>query len=121
MNKSNENATLANSDVMKDLKVDLVFVIDTTRSMAPYIKATLDMVRDVTKSLSEFRDVQASMHMGLWGYRDSMEDIPQIGYTTKNFTPQLQPVDQFEQILSQMQVTMVGLARLGRGCVQRGQ
>jgi serine/threonine-protein kinase PpkA len=107
LNKSNENATLANSDVMKDLKVDLVFVIDTTRSMAPYIKATLDMVRDVTKSLSEFRDVQASMHMGLWGYRDSMEDIPQIGYTTKNFTPQLQPVDQFEQILSQMQVTMV--------------
>jgi len=35
--------------------------------------------------------IRQSVHFGLWGYRDSL-DNPGIEFLTKNFTPTLQPV-----------------------------
>ena len=107
LDKSGEEATKAPAQILKQLKVDLIFVIDTTKSMKPYIDATLDVVRNVSKNLTEYPDVASAVRLGLWGYRDSVKHIPKIGYTTKNYTPQLQTVEDFPAVLSQMQVTPV--------------
>jgi serine/threonine-protein kinase PpkA len=107
LEESQESATQAPEEVIKKLSVDVVFVVDTTVSMKPYIKATLDVVREVAQGLAQNPEVEKSVRLGIWGYRDSVKDIPGIGYTTKNYTPELQGIEQFQETLSQVKVTKV--------------
>ena len=87
------------------LKVDLVWVMDTTVSMEPHLLKTIDVVREVSKQIS--RDLQSndSFRLGFWGYRDCLDDIPGIEYTTYNYTPELQPVDTFMNTIETVNVT----------------
>lgn len=79
---------------LADLKIDLVWVIDTTRSMGPYIKAAHGVMEKVSRDVAANPVLNGKIAFGAWGYRDS-EAIPEIGYDTKNYTPQLQPIDTF--------------------------
>lgn len=92
---------------MKQLSVDVVWVVDTTVSMRPYIDKTLEVVRQVSTQLGQDPETAQAMRFGFWGYRDCATDIPGIDYTTKNYTPQLQSVDQFINTLSTVEVTKV--------------
>ncbi len=67
------------------LTVDIVFVIDTTRSMQPFIDITRDAVLRVAQRFSE--EIGERVRFGLVTFRDSLEVIPQLGYDTRNWTP----------------------------------
>lgn len=70
-----------------DLQADIVFVIDTTRSMQPFI----DMTRDaVASNAARFRRMtEDRVRFGLVTFRDSIEVIPQLEYAVRNWTPEL--------------------------------
>lgn len=99
------SAQAAMSGGAKNMKFDVVWVIDTTRSMQPFIAGTREVVANASKLLSSKADVADQLKFGLWGYRDPMDEIPGIEYLTKNYTPELQPVDAFLQGLDAVQET----------------
>jgi serine/threonine-protein kinase PpkA len=93
----------------KNLELDILWVVDTTLSMQPYIDMTLDVVKNVSQEIAKDSqmEVARSMHFGIWGYRDCADEIKGIEYTTRNFTPQLQSIDQFVQTLANVKATNV--------------
>ena len=93
---------VSKAKLLKKLEMDIVYVVDMTRSMHPYIKATLEAVNDMTKFITQDAEVEKSVKFGFWGYRDSM-DIPGIEFHTRNFTSKLLPVQEFEKILADIE------------------
>ena len=74
---------------MRDVQTDVVFVIDTTRSMQPFIDMTREAVAGMTKKFSA--ETADRFRFGLVTYRDSLEVAPQLEYVTRNLTPELVP------------------------------
>ena len=106
-----ENATAGRTAIdkksLESLKVDIVWVVDTTVSMRPYIAKTLEVVKEVSKKIAGTGKTDEAIRFGIWGYRDNVRAIPKIGYTTKNYTPELQPVADFAETLKGVKVTPV--------------
>ena len=75
--------------------------------MMPYITQTLKVVEEASKRISANAELAKSVKFGVWGYRDSMT-IADIGYNVKNYTPELQGIDQFVGTLKTVDVTPVG-------------
>jgi hypothetical protein len=69
---------------MADLRMGLVFVVDTTMSMQPYIDRTREAIRRMVSRVnaSPLRD---NFRFGIIGFRDSLEDSPDLEYTTRIF------------------------------------
>lgn len=72
---------------LEDLAIDVVFVMDTTRSMQPYIDMTRDAVRSMVQATGD--RLQDRVRFGLVGYRDALVAAPALEYTSRNFTPEL--------------------------------
>ncbi len=72
---------------IEKIRVDVVFVIDTTRSMQPYIDLTRDAMRGLIDRLRG--KLNERVRFGLIGYRDSLKAVPKLEYVTRNFTPKL--------------------------------
>lgn len=86
-------------------EIDLVFVMDLTSSMQPFVDGTLDAVRSMAGSL-ESSGSASRIRFGFWGYRDSAPDQPfPGGGVTKLFTPLLQDRAAFEQTLAGVKVS----------------
>lgn len=96
----------AHAKKLEEMKVDLVWVVDTTRSMGPYIDSVRAIMQNVSKQVAADPALNGKISFGAWGYRDS-ESIAGIEYNTRNFTPQLQPVDTFVKTLDGMQETKI--------------
>lgn len=77
--------------VLKDVKADIVFVIDTSRSMQPFIDMTRQAVAQMSRSFSA--ETADRFRFGLVVYRDSLEVAPQLEYVTRNLTPELVDAD----------------------------
>jgi serine/threonine-protein kinase PpkA len=92
------NATTIAPQAIQELQADIVFVIDTTKSMQPYIDGVRDIIKDAVRRVSQ--NASPSLRFGLWGYRDDPSLTPAIRYDTKNYTPELQPVEAFESTVS---------------------
>lgn len=88
-------------------KVDIVFVMDLTRSMGPFVERTRQMLVDIASSLSGGGVAADAVALGLWGYRDDPKLCEGIGFNTRNFTPELQSVPAFVQTLESVQETKV--------------
>ena len=73
-------------DAAKDYKVGLVFVIDTTSSMEPFIEETQDAVRNILKRVRNSPEGER-VRFGVVGFRDNTRAAPGIEYTTKVFVP----------------------------------
>lgn len=77
---------VSRDEALQNFKVGVTFVIDTTKSMNPYI----DQVR---AAITQFRDRIAGspegdrFRFGLVGFRDSIELVPQLEYVTKVYLP----------------------------------
>ncbi|MBM9519416.1 VWA domain-containing protein [Desulforhopalus vacuolatus] len=93
---------------LQKINFDVVWVVDTTSSMQPYIDQALAIIKQVSETLGSEELAKQSLNFGIWGYRDSERDINGIGYTTHNYTPQLQGVDDFVKTLQNVKVTQVG-------------
>lgn len=95
-------------EMAKTLGIDIVFVMDMTRSMQPYIDRTKEAIAGLARSIAT-PEVKDKLRFGLVGYRDSVELIPALKYTTHNFTPELVDVDGFLQILEkEAKATRIG-------------
>ncbi len=93
--------------MLKNLEMDLVYVVDMTGSMGPYIDITLQAIKDMSLFITKDAEIAKSVRFGLWGYRDS-PDVPGLEFNTRNFTPQLQKVGDFEKTLASVGVAKVG-------------
>ncbi len=98
-------STRVDEKTLKQLTVDLVWVMDTTVSMRPHIAQTLDVVNNASTQITQDKELTESIHFGIWGYRDNLEAIPDIGYTTKNYSPALLTIDKFKDTLAMVKVT----------------
>lgn len=87
--------------VKKHGQLDIVFVIDTTRSMQEYIEGIKEAVRLMSTRFNSTENVNAKF--GLVGYRDRIVQMPQANmeYIAKTFTPLTQQ-ETFLEALSQM-------------------
>lgn len=65
-------------------KAGVVFVLDTTISMQPYIDRTREAIRGIVASIGN-TPLRDNFRFGLVGYRDSLEDSPGLEYSTKVF------------------------------------
>lgn len=92
---------------IEDIAVDIVFVIDTTRSMQPFIDMTRDAVAKMARNFSE--RTQDRFRFGLVTYRDSLEAVPALDYLTRNHTPTLVTAERLAEILdTDAKATRVG-------------
>ena len=91
------------------LDVDIVFVMDMTRSMQPYIDNTREAVKELAKTLISQQGLEDRVRFGLVGFRDDAEQIKALEFTAKNFTPELLPADPFiELVEKEAKATRVG-------------
>ena len=97
----------ASAETLKQLGVDIVWVMDTTNSMQPYIDKTLKVVEEASKRIAQNTELARSIRFGIWGYRDSMS-IPNIDYNVKNYTPSLQSIEQFVPVLKNVDAATAG-------------
>ena len=70
----------------------IVFVVDSTISMGPYINRTRAAVRKVYDTIIA-RGLRNKVSFGLIAYRDNLEAAPQLGYLTKTYATLRQGVD----------------------------
>lgn len=68
----------------REFKAGVVFVIDTTISMQPYIDRTREAIRGIIARIGN-TPVRDNFRFGLVGYRDSLEDSPGLEYSTRVF------------------------------------
>ncbi len=107
LSNSVQGATEIPQEKIKELSVDLVWVMDTTLSMTKIINKTLEVTKQVSRQITKDPKLSTAVRFGFWGFRDSVQHIPQIGYTIKNYTPKLQPIDHFVKTLAQVKTTSV--------------
>lgn len=72
----------AQNSASKELRTGLVFVIDTTISMKPYIEQTLALVREIYDSL-EKNPHGDKVGIAIVAFRSSTDLSPQLEYTSK--------------------------------------
>lgn len=65
-------------------RAGIVFVIDTTRSMQPYIERTREVVREVYQNI-ESAGLADRVSYGLVGYRDNNDAAPGLDYVARVF------------------------------------
>lgn len=95
------------SAALKDVKVDIVFVVDTTRSMQPFIDMTREAVANMAKSFTA--ETADRFRFGLVTFRDSIEIVPQLEHLTRNLTPELVSAEALVGLLDQeARATTVG-------------
>lgn len=83
---------------LESLLIDVVFVMDTTRSMQPYIDMTRDAVRRMVETTGD--RLKDRVKFGLVGYRDSVTAVPAVEYTSRNFTPELVDAGSLIEVLT---------------------
>jgi len=74
----------APSEIRKVFKAGVVFVVDTTISMEPYIRGTRDALEAILQSV-EGSSASDAISFGLIGYRDNLSGAPSLGYDVKTF------------------------------------
>lgn len=107
LSQASEGRTLTKADKLKDIKVDIVWVIDTTASMQDYIDKTLDVVKQVSEEIGSDKAANNAVKFGVWGYRDSADEIKGMEYTTRNYTHEMQSIDAFIPELAKVKAVNV--------------
>jgi hypothetical protein len=75
-------------------RAGIVFVIDTTVSMQPYIERTREIMRDVYEQI-EAAGLSDRVSYGLVGYRDSTSAVPGLDYVSRVFADLTGSGDEF--------------------------
>ncbi len=71
-------------EILKEFDVGVLFVIDTTSSMGPYIDQTRDAVLRITEQIAG-SEVGDRVGFGLIGFRDDSGAVQELEYTTRTF------------------------------------
>jgi hypothetical protein len=91
----------------RGVKVDLVFVMDLSRSMGRFADRTMGMINECIRRIGADRQVVEAMRFGFWGYRDFPELCRGIEYNARNYTPELQTLPDFARTLTGVQETKI--------------
>ena len=76
-------ATLrAGAEALRDFRAVVVFVIDTTISMQPYIERTREAIRRIVSRIGD-TVVRDNFRFGMVAYRDSLAGRPQVEYLAR--------------------------------------
>ncbi len=78
--------------IARDYRSAIVFVIDSTISMGPYIDRTREAVHKIYESV-ESRDLKEKVSFGLIAYRDNLNAAPGLGYLTRTYASLEQGTD----------------------------
>ena len=70
--------------IVEAYRSGIVFVIDSTVSMKPYIDATRDVMQRVYRAIDEAQ-LSERVSYGLVAYRDSTSAVPALGYVSRTF------------------------------------
>lgn len=105
--RKNANVARSKGEIpsFDDTAISIIFVVDTTLSMQPYINRTRDAIRQISQQIETTSS--DGVRFGLVGYRDSTAQIPKIEYTAKNFTPKLLGADELGNLLDSVKATKV--------------
>ncbi|WP_424980037.1 vWA domain-containing protein [Leisingera sp. S232] len=76
--------TEGSTEMPEDYKVGVAFVVDTTISMEPYIRATRSAMETVYATLEE-NQLTGAMSVALIGYRDNLTAAPSLEYSARTF------------------------------------
>ena len=110
--KSMQEPRLA-EETVRDLGIDIVFVVDMTLSMQPYIDRTKQAIMEIARQMTR-KKVRQKIRFGLIGYRDDISGRPGLEFISKNFTPELVDVETFIDILGKeaqaAKVSSIGFA-----------
>lgn len=87
-----------NPERLREMGIDLVFVMDMTVSMQPYLDRTKQAVADIARKVSGTA-LRSHFQFGLVGFRDDIAKTPGLEFTSRNFTPDLVDMDQFVGVL----------------------
>lgn len=71
-------------EVRDSYRVGVVFVVDTTVSMQPYIDETRAALQEIYANVAQSAAADA-VSFGLVGYRDNLDAAPGLGYLAKTF------------------------------------
>ena len=85
---------------IEELGMDLVFVMDMTLSMQPYIDRTKDIIAAIARQVAKGKSAQR-VRFGLVGFRDDVGKVPALEFTRRNFTPELLDIEAFVKVLSE--------------------
>ncbi len=81
--KSSGNAA-SEENALKTFKAAVVFVIDSSISMQPYIDRTKQTINTIVKKIAE-EQLSDSVHFGLISFRSSTKAVPGLDYVSKIF------------------------------------
>jgi serine/threonine-protein kinase PpkA len=76
--------TRENETPPADFRAGVVFVIDASSSMQPYIRRTREVMRDVLDQVEE-AGLKDKVRFGVVGYRDDPRQVAGVEYLTKTF------------------------------------
>jgi len=76
----------SDEELLRGFRVGIVFVIDTTNSMGPYIDRTREAVQRIYRQI-EGSPIGDRVSFGMIGFRDSIDDVPELEYRTRLFAP----------------------------------
>ncbi len=83
---------------IKELGMDVVFVMDMTKSMQPYIDRTKDAIASIVRQVAEGESAKR-IRFGLVGFRDDVAKVPELEFIRHDFTPELLETAAFLQVL----------------------
>lgn len=85
---------------VKELGIDIVFVMDMTLSMQPYLDRTKMAIGEIARRIKETH-IKQKIRFGLVGYRDDVSKTPALEFASKNFTPELVDMTTLIEILDE--------------------
>ncbi len=89
----------AGSDGPNAIPIDILFVMDTTHSMKPYLKMVLEVVEEFAGMSDD-----SELRFGFIGYQDKH---PDFDYRVREFTDKTQPASDFVHTLGRVQARSV--------------
>ncbi len=101
-----EPVALAGADPDGDFDAGIVFVLDTTRSMGPYIERTQ---RALSRIVADLRGTEAGerLNFGVVGFRDNVDAVPDLEYRTRVLIPLDRRADQTPVLQTILEATEV--------------
>lgn len=95
-----QQSTQDRAELLENFKAGVVFVIDTTTSMGPYIDRTRQAIRAIYDRLEE-RGLLGRVAFGLVAFRDNTDAVPGLDYVARVYADLQQgadPVGFFDQV-----------------------
>ena len=80
------NPERSREDALRDFRIGVTFVIDTTKSMQPYIDEVRNAITQLRDSIAGSPEADR-FRFGLIAFRDNLEEAPGLEYVTRTVLP----------------------------------